>query len=103
MDTFGRNQYLPIKEYFQRHFLKSGFEDNIYVLLTLNKMDENRYRDLVQFLQSNKLKRTWPKWINEEIDSKKKKVAKTNFRAIANGTVQRAGFMVQNGQLYIFF
>ena len=63
-------------------------------------MDENRYRDLVKFLVSPVLNRKWQKWITEETDSKKKKIGKTNFRAIAIGTVQRAGFQVQNGQLY---
>ena len=38
--------------------------------------------------------------ITEKKKSNKKKVGKTNFRVIAIGTVQRAGFQVQNGQLY---
>ena len=63
-------------------------------------MDENRYRDLVEFLESPVGKRKQPKWVAAETDSKKKKIGKTNLGAIAIGTVQRAGFQVQNGQLY---
>ena len=58
-------------------------------------MDENRYRDLVKFLVSPVLNRKWQKWITEETDSKKKKIGKTNFRAIAIGTVQ--GFKYRMG------
>ena len=65
------------------------------------EMDENRYRDLVNFLQSPVHKRIWPKWITQVKDSQKKRNVKTNFRAMANGTVQRAGFMVRNDQLYL--
>ena len=77
-----------------------GFVNIILDAYTLTEMDENRYRDLVNFLQSPVHKRIWPKWITQVKDSQKKRNVKTNFRAMANGTVQRAGFMVQNDQLY---
>ena len=77
-----------------------GFVNIILDAYTLTEMDENRYRDLVNFLQSPVHKRIWPKWITQVKDSQKKRNVKTNFRAMANGTVQTAGFMVQNDQLY---
>ena len=63
-------------------------------------MDETRYQELVTFLESPSGSRTWPSWVIRETDQKKRKMMKCNFRALAVGTAQRAGFTVQSGSLY---
>ena len=63
-------------------------------------MDQNRYEDLVAFIESDAGRRKWPAWIISETDRTQQRYMKANFRRTALGSKERAGFLLQNGRLY---